>query len=670
MKRPNTLQRAIRGTAGVSAILSILISTSASADLDPSFGTGGVVTTQIGGDDYYGVPYATAAAVAVQADGKLVVAGGTRTGTEAGTPSLALARYNADGSLDTTFGTAGLISEDPQGEHMVVRDVALQSTGKVVVSGWLVGGTQSRPNSVFRLVRYNTDGTLDTTFNGSGVVTVFFGIDTYAVGRALVVQADDKLVVVGWVADVIPGGYNAQDMKFAVARLTADGALDPGFGFGGLESFWVSGSARGVSCSRYSGARDVAMQSDGKIVIVGGITCDLGLNGGKEGVALVRLHTNGAADSTFGTSGMVVNLPPQDATPWGGAGAQSLAIQPDGKIVVAAGPGFVLERFTNNGSFDTAFGTKGTVAIWFGDPRAGVTWMSSLHVLVQPDGSLVASGYAIVNSGGAVSALVSYTPDGTPSVPLVTTAIHAGNSNAMGLVRQPGGKLVVVGAASQDVGEPVQATLFGLARYDDTTGSPSVAACPATPLTDCLNPLTPGGFAVDGPPTLVKPGKGKFTVKFNSDDRTKSILKWRFQYGVPWAVSWASFGDPRIWDSYALCVYDDGALAISAQIPMDDLLWQREVLDVLYGDYAYEDKTGAHDGITKVQLRGRWNQKAKIQIEAKGATLPGPVNSTRFFNDTTAVVVQFSDALGTCHETTFQATQKNKNKVKGFSASF
>jgi len=236
----------------------------------------------------------------------------------------------------------------------------------------------------------------------------------------------------------------------------------------------------------------------------------------------------------------------------------------------------------------------------------------------------------------------------------------------MGLARQPDGKLVIVGAARQDVGEAWPATLFGLARYDDTTGLPSVAVCPATPLTDCLTPLSPGS----GTASLAKPGKGKFTVKFNSDDHSKSILKWRFQYGVPWAVSWASFGDPRIWDSYALCVYDDGELAISAQIPMDDLLWQREVLDVLYGDYTYEDKAGAHDGITKVQLRGRWSQKAKIQIEAKGATLPGSVNEFRFFNDTTAVVVQFSDALGTCHETTFQATQKNKNKVKGFSASF
>lgn len=643
----------------VGALLLCMLQGIASAELDPTFGAGGVVTTPMGGYAYGGV-WAEGGAVAVQPDGKLVVAGESRTLTESGTPtflpSLALARYNTDGSLDATFGAAGVVTEDPHGEHMSVTDVAVQSTGKVVVSGWLTEGTPTRPFNVPFLVRYNSDGTLDETFGGgSGVVTIFLGTNKSAIAEAVSVLSNDKLIVVGGVTD-------GSSWKALVARFNADGVLDTGFGISGLAQFFISGSTDGALCSGHAAGRAVAIQDDGKIVIVGAVDCSVPLYETTEsGVALARLHTNGSLDSTFGYNGAVVALPSPLTTPWGGAAGRALAIQPDGKIVVAAGPGFVLERFTQSGAKDTGFGTGGTSAVWFGGPEYQNNYLGgALSIVVQPDGTLVAAGRANLSGFGPVFALVSYSASGTPSVPLVTKAVRGGNEFVGDMARQPDGKLVVVGNASLDDPSAPDITWdtgFAVARYEDTTGAPTAASCPPTPLAGCLTP--PYGYPFD------KPGKGNLTLKLDSSDSSHNKLKWGFQY-AGFGMHWGVFGDPRIWDSYALCVYDDGELKVSTQIPRDELLWQREIS--FFEKYNYKDKTGYNNGITKVKLYAGPSEKAKIQVSAVGITLPAPVSSTRFFNDSSSVVVQFSDTLGTCFETTFDSGKKHKNTAKGFNA--
>src|SRR5262245_684540 len=162
---------------GVALILLIVVPgplQAADGDLDTTFGSGGIVITDFGGDD-------VANAVALQSDGKIVAAGRTLFG---GVSSFALGRYNSDGSLDTTFGTVGKVTTDSLGDAFAL---SIRSDGKIVVAG---GRTQSP--STFVLARYNSDGSLDTTFGAGGKVvrTDFSGFHV-----ALLLQPDEKIVV-------------------------------------------------------------------------------------------------------------------------------------------------------------------------------------------------------------------------------------------------------------------------------------------------------------------------------------------------------------------------------------------------------------------------------------------------------------------------------------------
>src|SRR5262249_19459262 len=170
---------------GVALILLIVVPSplrAADGDLDTTFGSGGMVITDFGGDDL-------ANAVALQSDGKIVAAGRTQVG---GVSSFALVRYNADASLDTTFGTGGKVATDSLGDAFAL---SIRSDGKIVVAG---GRTQSP--STFVLARYNSDGSLDTTFGSGGTVvrTDFSG--SYA---ALLLQPDGKIVVAGGNGDFV-----------------------------------------------------------------------------------------------------------------------------------------------------------------------------------------------------------------------------------------------------------------------------------------------------------------------------------------------------------------------------------------------------------------------------------------------------------------------------------
>jgi len=251
--------------------------------LDVSFGTGGLVTTDFGGTDLGN-------AVALQKDGKIVVAGQT-------SGDFAVARYNTDGSLDTTFGVGGLVITDFAGVDQG-RSVAIQKDGKIVVAGHTDDGDLD-----FAVARYNRDGSLDTSFGTGGtVITTFGGTDDQ--GFAVVLQKDGKIVVAG--------RSNAEGFDFAVARYNTDGSLDVSFGTGGLVITDIGGG--------FAGGRAVALQKDGKIVVAG--------IGGDEDFVVARYNTDGSLDTTFGTGGLVT-------TDFGGIDTGfALALQKDGKIVV------------------------------------------------------------------------------------------------------------------------------------------------------------------------------------------------------------------------------------------------------------------------------------------------------------------------------------------------
>ena len=346
---------ALSATCG-SHCASFSLYVAARGDLDPAFGGGGKVTTAFGTntDD-------EAHALALAPDGKIVVAGSSHNGTNY---DFALARYNADGSLDSTFGNGGKLTTGIGASHDEAHALALAPDGKIVAAGTSYNGT----NTDFALVRYNADGSLDSTFGSGGkVVTPIGAGDDYANDLAL--APDGKIVVAG-------RSYNGTNFDFALARYNADGSLDASFGSGGKVVTPIG--------SGYDQAFALALAPDGKIV-AGGQSYAGSTN---MDFALVRYNADGSLDTTFGNGGKVVT-----AIGSGFDWATGLALAPDGKIVVTGASSngmnfdFALVRYNADGSLDTTFGNGGklTTAIGANEDLARA-------VALAPDGRIVVAG--------------------------------------------------------------------------------------------------------------------------------------------------------------------------------------------------------------------------------------------------------------------------------------
>jgi len=242
-------RKRIKSTRALLALAVVLGSTSiygqsGSSVLDPTFGTGGKVTTDFAGAGD------GAAAIAVQPDGKLVVAG---VATINGNSAFALARYNSNGALDLSFGTGGKSTTDFGGRFERATSVALQGDGKIVVAG----GSVIALFNDFAVARFNSNGTLDTSFGTGGKVLTDFGVSAEA--DSVIVQLDGKIVVAGEAN--INGGYN-----FELVRYNSNGTLDASFGTSGKVTTDVGLLDRGFS---YARAKSAAVQPDGKIVLAG-----------------------------------------------------------------------------------------------------------------------------------------------------------------------------------------------------------------------------------------------------------------------------------------------------------------------------------------------------------------------------------------------------------------
>ena len=303
----------------------------ADGTLDTTFGGDGRVTT-----DFTGAEDA-AWGVAIQADGKIVAAGdaGLRTGNS----RFAVARYNTDGTLDTSFGGDGKVMTQFTRHDDPVAGLALQADGKIVVSG---GAAWNTRNSNFALARYNTDGTLDTSFGGDGkVATDFVRRRDYA--NAVVVQADGKLVAGGYATYSRTNGRD----RFSLARYNADGTLDT--------TFSSDGKLTTDFTRRNDVVLDLELQPDGRILAVGLSSAD----GSNSSFALARYTGDGTLDVSFGGDGKVRT----DLSP-GFDSARDAVLQPDGEIVVggtSAGSGgrFAIARYDSSGALDSTFSGDG-----------------------------------------------------------------------------------------------------------------------------------------------------------------------------------------------------------------------------------------------------------------------------------------------------------------------
>ena len=314
----------------------------ADGSLDTSFADSGKVTTSIGDKND------RAESVTIQGDGKIVVAGWFNSSSN---NDFAVVRYNANGTLDTSFNETGKATAD-FGADAYGQSVAVYGDGRIVVTGYTTKSYKSKKQCA--LACFKANGSLDTSFNGTGKVTTNFGGDGNAEGRSVAAQTDGKIVVVGYAT---AGGVE----KFALARYNADGTLDTSFGDSGrvLTDVGISGS----------NATGVALQKDGKIVVAGYAVKNSGTD---YDFACVRYNTDGKIDQSFGDGGKIMTSVVQ-----GYGKANSVAVQSDGKIIVAGSvyfgdvtvagsvyvddSKFAVVRYDASGKLDMSFNAAGSV---------------------------------------------------------------------------------------------------------------------------------------------------------------------------------------------------------------------------------------------------------------------------------------------------------------------
>jgi uncharacterized delta-60 repeat protein len=398
----------------------------ASADglLDPAFGSGGIVTTAFTGAS--GTVSAVAFGAAVQGDGRIVAVG---TGSDIATPvssnDIAVARYNADGSLDATFGALGQVGTHLGGIE-VAYAVTVQPDQRI-----LVAGSANAPDQMF-VVRYLANGFLDPSFGTGGVVrpTLPGGPTAFAVR----VDGLGRVLLAG------PSGLGPT--QFTVVRLGSNGTVDTDFGVLGVAM--VDPSGNGTGGYLY----DMELQPDGAVVATGYTVPD-GVN---IQVAVCRFQASGAPDGTFGTGGCTrTDVGPGTDVGWG------VAIQADGKIVIGgygnlAGTNDLLAlRYTTNGVLDSSFGLGGIATSGLPSADEGRT------LVVQADGNVVVGGFdgdfllARLTPGGILDSTF-----GTGGV--VRTDVGAAEELHQVLVSEPG-RLLAVGRSDGTQQR------FALARY-------------------------------------------------------------------------------------------------------------------------------------------------------------------------------------------------------------
>ncbi len=387
----------------------------------PVFGSNfqGIVTTDFGGD-----VGAAGYSVAVQADGKLVVAGGSNSG-------FALVRYHANGSLDSSFSGDGKLTTAIGFNYDVGNSVAVQADGKILVAGESDNGV----NRDFALVRYNTDGSLDSSFSGDGKLTTPIGSYDDN-GQSITVQTDGKILVAG-------ESWNGSRNEFALARYNLNGSLDNSFSSDGKLTTTIGSSG--------DHGQSVTVQSDGKILVAGE-----SWSGSRSEFALVRYNSDGSLDSSFSNDGKLTT-----AIGSSDDHGQSVTVQADGKILVAGyssngnNSDFALARYNSDGSLDSSFSGDGklTTAI-------GSSYDASRSVIVQADGKILVAGLS-VNGGYSNFALVRYNPDGSLDSSFLRngklTTDFGGDDVGYSVTIQKDGLIAVAGTSNDN---------FALVRYN------------------------------------------------------------------------------------------------------------------------------------------------------------------------------------------------------------
>ena len=372
----------------------VVVRFNADGSLDNTFGSGGKVINHFSND------FEECQTLNIQPDGKIIV-GGAKT-MAGSSPDAVLVRYNNDGTIDSSFGNNGSLVEDFGNNDLTYRTL-LKPDGKIITAGQHSGFIQAL------LIQYTSAGVRDSSFGSNGVALSPFyaGITGYFPIDGLALQSDGK---------ILAGGFSGQ---FEAVRFLPDGKIDSSYGDTGRARINLAGSANYLT-----------LQQDGKAILSGTIR----LNNHFQ-IALVRVHTNGLLDSTFGTNGIVIT----DLDTANHSGWQSF-VQPDGKILVAgtnstgsAVPNnppngyrgdFVLLRYNSDGTLDNTFGVQGMITTDFGLQD------NAFSLTVQSDGKVIVGGRSSDSSKYSMG-LVRYNFNALPLHLLTFTAKKANTANLL-----------------------------------------------------------------------------------------------------------------------------------------------------------------------------------------------------------------------------------------------
>ncbi len=501
----------------------------AAGDLDTTFNPGGAIP---------GIAFTSAppsgvnseggegAAMAVQADGKIVVA--TELVNGASNPDVLVSRYNSDGTLDTTFGTGGSTTFDFTSNQSLVREVVIDSAGRIMV----VGSAQVGIQTAFGAARLTSSGVLDASFGTGGTISNSFG-GVQSDALAVAIQADGKIVLGGFV-----GSGNAGN--FALARYNDDGTLDDGSMTDSTvgDSFGTGGTV----ITDYFGKRDVinslAIQSDHKIVAAG--VADTGSNPTSRNFALARYNVDGTLDTTFGTAmdgKVTTDIVTTPGITFSDDTANVVKIQTDGRIVVAGAAAvriglsndtdMVVARYDTNGTLDTTFTPDPSRDSVAGTRRIHFAFADiAKDLIVQPDGKYLVVGTINSSPSGSpnysmgLARLINddlVLPDGSLDTTFSGDGLQQtslGSSYVASQTRdydaslQPDGKLLVVGTAVQTATPTI--TDYFLARYETGLVVSSI----------------------DGPASVDE--ADTYTLNLTSGDPTTS----------QWTIDWGDGSDP------------------------------------------------------------------------------------------------------------------------------
>jgi len=473
------------------AVVAALIAPSATragnaGDLDPDFDADGWLAVAAGDQT---IDRATG--IALQADGRVVVAGYAQTG--AGLTSVVL-RVTAAGALDQSFAGDGIVHSAVSG-NASAADVVVQPDGRLLVAGY--------DGAAAVLLRYLPDGSLDTSFDGDG--RAILAVPGAFVATALALQPDGRIVVVGSV-------YNGSDSDFAIVRRNADGSADPTFDGDGLAVTPVSPAQNDV-------ANDVVVQPDGRIVVAGR---------GNIAAAVVRYLADGTLDSGFAGDGIADGGP-------GVYDGRRVALQPDGRIVVAAQaiPGADVDlaavRYDAAGNLDGTFGSGGVAIVGVRTASADIAG----GIAVQADGAIVLAGwsdYALADPDGARVLLVRLTPDGALDQSFDgdgRVVSDFGDVDLVGDVAlQADGRIIVATAGDRGAGDDIV-----VARYLAAGPLP----CTALPAAGCLTAT-----------------RATLLLAAADEDRKDKLLWKAADAG---ALTQAMLADPTASADFALCLY-------------------------------------------------------------------------------------------------------------------